>query len=252
MGVAGKTVVISGAGAGIGQSTALLFAKRGARVAVNSLSEKNAAATAAKIQELGYPCTYAAGDVSDEAAATEVAARALAAFGGIDILINCAGIVPQGTLLDVSGTDWDRAMQVNVKSVYCLSKAVLPQMLAQGGGSIVNVASVAAVKGFKDRALYAATKGAVLALSRAMAADYAQDHIRVNCISPGTVLTPSLQQRIDGEADPIAAKRRYEQRQPIGRLGTPEEIAEAIVFLAGSEASFATGANFIIDGGVSI
>lgn len=253
MGVENKTVIISGAGAGIGRSTALLFARRGARVVVNSATERNASAAAAQIRAEGYPCEYLSGDVSEEEVAGALAACAVSAFGSIDILVNCAGIVPQGSLLDVTASDWDHAMKVNVKSVYCLSKAVLPRMLAQtAGGSIVNVASVAAVKGFPNRALYAATKGAVVSLTKAMAADYANRNIRINCVSPGTVLTPSLQRRIDSEPDPATAKRNYESRQPMGRLGMPEEIAEAIVFLAGTDSSFATGSNLIIDGGVSI
>ena len=173
-------------------------------------------------------------------------------FGQIDVLVNNAGIVLPGTVDNTSIEDWDRTIAVNVRGVFLVSKFALLHMLQQGGGVIVHNASIAGVKGLKDRASYSASKGAVVALTKAMATDYVDKNIRVNCLNPGTTLTPSLQQRIDAFDDPVAAKQMFVARQPMGRLGEPDEIAAGILYLASDESSFVTGAVLNVDGGLTV
>lgn len=242
----GKTVVVTGAGAGIGRAAALAFARRGAeRVIVNGRSARVEDA-ARQISALGVQCAAVVGDIGKE----ETVERLFAAAENVDILVNCAGIVPQGDLLSTDMSVWDEAFDTNVKSVFLTCREAVRRMRGRGG-AIVNVASVAGFKGIRNRALYAATKGAVIALTRSMAAEYVAEGIRVNAVSPGTVLSPSLQARIDTAADPAEEKRMFERRQPIGRLGTPEEIAEAILFLADPANSYMTGENLVCDGGAT-
>lgn len=242
----GKTVVVTGAGAGIGRAAALAFAQRGAeRVIVNGRSARVEDA-ARQIAALGVQCAAVVGDIGKE----ETVERLFAAAENVDILVNCAGIVPQGDLLSTDMSVWDEAFDTNVKSVFLTCREAVRRMRGRGG-AIVNVASVAGFKGIRNRALYAATKGAVIALTRSMAAEYVAEGIRVNAVSPGTVLSPSLQARIDTAADPAEEKRMFERRQPIGRLGTPEEIAEAILFLADPANSYMTGENLVCDGGAT-
>lgn len=242
----GKTVVVTGAGAGIGRAAALAFARRGAeRVIVNGRSARVEDA-ARQIAGLGVQCAAVVGDIGKE----ETVERLFAAAENVDILVNCAGIVPQGDLLSTDMSVWDEAFDTNVKSVFLTCREAVRRMRGRGG-AIVNVASVAGFKGIRNRALYAATKGAVIALTRSMAAEYVAEGIRVNAVSPGTVLSPSLQARIDTAADPAEEKRMFERRQPIGRLGTPEEIAEAILFLADPANSYMTGENLVCDGGAT-
>ncbi|MEA5050107.1 MAG: glucose 1-dehydrogenase [Oscillospiraceae bacterium] len=248
----GKTVIVTGAGAGIGFETACAFAAAGAGVVVNSKSAAHTEKAVQAICSAGGRAVGAPGDVSAADSAQTVVRAAVSTFGGIDILVNCAGIVPQGSVTDFSEDEWDEAMRVNVKSVFLMSKFSLEIMRERGAGCIINVASVAAIKGFANRTLYAATKGALLSMTKAMAADYIRENIRVNSICPGTVLTESLQARIDTAADPVAEKKMYESRQPMGRLGTPAEIAQGILFLADDANSFMTGANLVVDGGVCI
>ena len=247
-----KVVIVTGAGAGIGRSTAILFAKRGAKVVVNSVTPANGEETLRMLQEAGGEGIYVCGDVSKPEVATLIISETLKAYGRIDVLVNNAGIVLGGTVDDTTMADYQRTMDVNVLSVLLMTQAVLPTMRAQGGGSIVNTASVAATKGFVNRVAYAASKGAVISMSRAMAMELIKENIRVNCVSPGTTLTPSLENRIASSPDPEAALQAFNARQPMGRLGTPEEIAEAILFLAMEEVGFMSGINLQVDGGVTL
>lgn len=242
----GKTIVVTGAGAGIGRATALAFARRGAqRVIVNARGPR-CVEVRREIEALGCACAAVQGDIGAE----ETVARLFQAAGDVDVLVNCAGVVPQGDLLTTDMAEWDAAFNTNVKSVFLTCREAVRRMHGRGG-AIVNVASVAGFKGIRNRALYAATKGAVIALTKSMAAEYVAEGIRINSVSPGTVLSPSLQARIDAAEDPAAEKRMFERRQPIGRLGTPEEIAEAILFLASSSNSYMTGENLVCDGGAT-
>lgn len=248
MDFSGKVVLVTGAGAGIGRAAAILFSQCGARVAVNCLNEERGRSAVAALAGEGL---FAQGDVSDPEAAQRIVRQTEEAFGRIDVLVNNAGIVLPGTIANTTLADWDRTMMVNVRSVYLMSNLVIPVMQKNGGGAIVNVASSVAHKGVKDRCAYTASKGAILSLTRAMAVDLMADHIRVNCVSPGTTETPSLTDRLNAFADPAQARRDFVARQPMGRLGTPEEIAQAILFAASEEAGFMNGANLSIDGAMT-
>lgn len=247
----GQTVMVTGAGAGIGQAAALRFAALGARVAVNSLTRSHAEETVRRIQASGGTGIAVPGDVSLAADAAQIVDAAMSAFARLDVLVNNAGIVLPGTVETLGIDDWERTMAVNVRSVYLLSRLVLPIMRKQGDGVIINVASSVAHRGVVDRAAYSASKGAILALTRAMAKDCVHDGIRVNSVSPGTTETPSLAERLQAFADPVTARQRFIARQPMGRLGAAEEIATAITFLAGHEAAFITGADLAVDGGMT-
>lgn len=244
----GKVVLISGAGSGIGRAAAILFSEYGALVGINDLNELNGNDTLRALKDPGHGLLVT-GDVSREEDAKHIAENVLHRFGRIDILINNAGIVLPGTVMDTTVADWDRTMAVNVKGVFLLTRAVVPSMREHGGGVIVNVASSIATRGANNRAAYTASKGAVLSLTRSMALELIDSHIRVNSVSPGTVKTPSLIARIRESKDPSATMTRFLSGEPIGRLAAPEEIAQAILFAASEESSFLVGANIPIDGG---
>jgi NAD(P)-dependent dehydrogenase (short-subunit alcohol dehydrogenase family) len=248
----GKVVLITGAGVGIGRAAAVRFGKEGAKVAINSLTPANGQETLRLLQEARGQGIYIQGDVSITADARRMVEETVKAFGRIDILVNNAGIVLPGRVDNISEEDWDRTIAVNLKGVYLVSKYTVPEMRKIGGGVIVLNASVVAIKGVKDRGAYTASKGGVLALTKAMAADYLSENIRVNCVCPGTTYTPSLERRIQAFADPEKARVDFIARQPMGRLGKDEEIAAAILFAASDEAAFMTGANIAIDGGMTI
>lgn len=245
-----KTVIVTGAGAGIGREAALLFAAQGANLVVNSLS-RSAEETCTKIQRQGGQALFQQGDVSQLADCQQIVQAAVERFGGVDVLVNAAGIVPGGSVETVSLEEWDSAMDINAKGVFLMCRCAMPH-LRRSQGAIVNVVSTVALRGVKNRAVYSATKGAVLALSQSMAAEYITEGIRVNCVSPGTVDSPSFRQRVNQSPDPEAAMRQFVQRQPMGRLGTAREIAEAIVFAASPSVSFMTGANIVVDGGMTL
>jgi len=246
-----KIALITGASVGIGKETALLFAREGAKVAVNSQSDRGQAVVD-EIANGGGQALFVKGQVEDPADAEKMVAATVEAFGRLDILINNAGIVLPGRCENTTLEDFDRMMAVNVRGVYLVSKYAVEQMQKQGGGAIVHNASVAATKGLKDRFGYTASKGAVWAMTKAMAMDYIRENIRVNCVNPGTTLTPSLEDRINAFDDPVAAKEQFIERQPMGRLGTSEEIAAAILYLASDEAGFTTGATLAVDGGLTV
>lgn len=249
---AGKSVLITGAGSGIGRATALLFAKSGARVAINNVSLQKGNEVMELIKSIGAEACYAPGDISVAETARAVVEKTLTAFGKLDILVNNAGIVIGGRVDNTSEEDLDRTLRVNVRGTFLASKYAVQEMKKRGGGVIVNVASVAAIKGIPDRAAYSASKGALVSLTKAMAADYIKDNIRVNCVCPGTTFTEGLAERIKASPDPEAALAEFVKRQPMGRLGKEEEIAHAILFAACDEAAFMTGSIITIDGGASI
>ncbi len=245
-----KTVIVTGSGAGMGREAAMLFAAEGANVVVNSLSG-SAQETCDAILHQGGQALFVQGDVGNAAFCERLVAAAVERFGGIDVLVNAAGIVVDGSVETARLEDWDRSMDCNVKSVFLLCKFAMPY-LRLTKGSIVNVASTVALKGVANRAIYSATKGAMVALSQSMAAEYVAEGIRVNCVSPGTVYSPSFQRRVDKAPDPEKALDAFIQRQPMGRLGTAQEVARAIVFASGVDVGFMTGANIVVDGGMTI
>jgi 2-keto-3-deoxy-L-fuconate dehydrogenase len=242
----GETAFLTAAGAGIGRATALAFAAEGARVIASDLSEAALAALKAEDGRIETRVVNALDTASVDAAA--------AAAGPVTVLFNCAGYVAHGSILDCSEKDWDFSFDLNVKSMWRTLRAFLPAMLANGGGSIVNVASGASsIKGVPNRAVYGATKAAVIGLTKSVAADFVKQGVRCNAICPGTVESPSLEERIKALPGAYADnKAAFIARQPMGRLGKAEEIAAMAVYLASRESGFVTGAEFKIDGGWSL
>lgn len=247
-----KVALITGAGSGMGRAIALQFAKEGAKVIVNDLVPQQGEGTLAMLKKLGAEGVFLQSNVTQATEVQAMIAQAVNTYGRIDILINNAGIIVPGKVDAISEADFDKAMAVNVKGVFLVSKYTIPVMKKAGGGVIVNMASVAAFKGYVDRSVYCASKGAVVSLTRAMAMDYIKDNIRVNCVCPGTIDTPALEKLIQASADPTAAQKALIARQPLGRLGTAEEIAHAILYAASDEAAYMTGSALIIDGGATL
>jgi 2-dehydro-3-deoxy-L-fuconate 4-dehydrogenase len=236
--LSGKTALVTAAGSGIGRASAESFARAGARViAADINADALATVTGCEAQVL---------DVRN-AEAIEAFARRI---GKIDVLFNCAGSVPGGTILTVDPDKWDAAFELNVNSMYHMIRAFLPGMLAAGAGSIINMSSVASsITGVADRCAYGVTKAAVIGLTKSVAADFVAQGIRCNAICPGTVDTPSLQQRLHAYGDYAKTRAEFEARQPMGRLGKPEEIAALALYLASDESGFTTGQIHIVDGG---
>ena len=243
-----KTAVITGAAAGIGRATAAAFVREGARVIVADL---DFAAAEKTCRELGPATLPVACDVADSAQCRGLIDRAEAHFGRLDILVNNAGLGALGTVVTTEEAVLDRILAVNVKGVFMCSKYAVPLMAKHGGGVIVNTASNVASIGLADRAAYVASKGAVAALTRSMALDHVKDNIRVNCVAPGVTMSSYFDRMLKQVDDPEAFKRVLESRQPMGRTGRPEEIANAILFLACDESSFATGSMLTVDGGAT-
>lgn len=241
----GKIALVTGAGSGIGQAIAETFVKAGAEVIVADRDEKSGERVAKEIASGGGKATFRLLDVSSESDC-EAAAR-----GRVDILVNNAGIGHVGTILQTTGADLDRLYQVNVKGVFNLSKACLPQMLERKSGCIINMASIGGVVGIRDRLAYCTTKFAVVGITKSMALDHAKEGIRVNCICPGRVETPFVSARLKEYPDPQKAYEEMASTQAVGRMGRPEEIAAAGLYLASDEARFVTGTAFLIDGGWS-
>jgi NAD(P)-dependent dehydrogenase (short-subunit alcohol dehydrogenase family) len=242
--LAGKRALVTAAGAGMGRAAVLAFVREGAQVVATDIS-------ADSLQSL-------AGQAGVQTAQLDVTNdQAVALFveqtGAVDVLFNCAGWVHQGSLLDCRPEDWDKSFNVNVRSMFLVTKAMLPKMIAKGGGVILNMASVlGAEKAAPNRLAYAASKAAVAGFTRALAIDHVKQGIRVNCVCPGTVDTPSLAERIKAFADPVQARKDFVARQPMGRLATAEEIAETFVYLVSDESSFMTGQAVYVDGGMSL
>jgi 2-dehydro-3-deoxy-L-fuconate 4-dehydrogenase len=238
----GKKALLSAAGQGIGAATARAFAREGAEVYATDINDQLLQKLAAELPGIQTRKL----DVRDTQAVNALAAE----LGAIEILFNCAGFVHQGTLLDCSEADWDFSFDLNVKSMYRTCRAFLPAMLAAKKGSIINMSSGASsIKGAPNRFVYGTTKAAVIGLTKALAADYIGQGIRVNAICPGTVESPSLEQRMAALGDVEKARKEFVARQPMGRLGKPEEIAALAVYLASDESGFTTGQIHIIDGG---
>jgi NAD(P)-dependent dehydrogenase (short-subunit alcohol dehydrogenase family) len=240
----GKKALITAAGQGMGRAAALAFAREGATVLATDVNPALLEGFTAQKNIRGSRL-----DVTDE---REVNAF-VEATGAVDILFNCAGWVHQGNILDCRIEDWDRSFNLNVRSMFLMVKAMLPKMIANGGGVILNMASVLGTdKAAPNRLAYAASKAAVAGFTRALAIDHVKQGIRVNCVCPGTVDTPSLGDRINAFADPAQARRDFVARQPMGRLASAEEIAETFVYLVSDESSFMTGQAIYVDGGMSL
>ena len=249
--LADKVCLITGAGSGIGRATARRFAAEGARVAVADIAAAAAAETARLIDGAGGIASAFIVDVTDPADAERLASDVVAAFGSIDVLFNNAGIAGIGTVHETSVELWDRVIAVNVRGVFLVARAVLPFMIEAGRGSIINMSSTIAEIGLANRASYAASKGAVLSLTRQMQADYAASGIRVNALLPGTIHTPFVDRYLaESYDDPVAGLEELKKRQLTGDLGQPEDVAEAALFLASDELRFVLGSGLFVDGGV--
>jgi len=242
--LAGKTALVTAAGQGMGNAAVHAFAREGARVIATDLKAEFLAELA---QVPGV--TTRTLDVLDDAAVDQ----AVKQIGAVDILFNCAGYVHQGSILECSAKDWDFSFALNVRSMFVVCKAMVPLMIAKGGGTILNMASVVgARKSTPNRLAYSSSKAAVEGFTRALAIDHVKQGIRVNCICPGTVDTPSLGDRISAFADPAQARKDFVARQPMGRLATAEEIAETFVYMVSDESAFMTGHALFVDGGMAL
>jgi NAD(P)-dependent dehydrogenase (short-subunit alcohol dehydrogenase family) len=245
----GKVALITGGGSGIGRATALLFAREGAAVAVVDLDESRARAVEREIEGAGGQAIAVRCDVSQAVDCQRAVQETVAVFGGLDMLFNNAGIIRRATVLEISEEEWDRAMAVNVKSIYLMSRYAIPIMAQAGGGAIVNTGSGWGLVGGRNAVSYCASKGAVVNMTRAMALDHAAQKIRINCVCPGDTDTGMLR----SEAQQLGAKTEAflaeAADRPLGRVGKPEDIAQAVLYLASEAASFVTGTTLVVDGG---
>jgi len=242
-------VVVTGAAAGIGQATLVAFAREGARVVLVDKAPERGQPVVDQLQRDGHEVLVVRSDVADERDVRAMIEQVTGRWNRLDVLVNNVGIYLQGDVTQTSLEEWERVMRVNVTSAFLCTKYAVPTMIAQKRGVIVNVASEAGLVGIKGQVVYNVSKGALIAFTRSCAVDLAVHGIRVNCVCPGTTETPLVKEALDRAPDPAAARRQLEQSRPANRLGTPEEIAAAITYLASDDAAYATGAILSVDGG---
>jgi 3-hydroxybutyrate dehydrogenase len=241
----GKKIIVTAAGQGIGKATAIAFHNEGAHVIATDLNEKTLADLNKEYPNIKVKTL----DSTDNNAILEF----VKTLDEVNVLFNAVGFVHHGTILDCEEKDWDFSFDVNIKSMYFMCRAILPLMVKQNGGSIINVSSIASsLKGLPNRFVYGASKAAIIGLTKSIASDFVKQNIRCNSIAPGTVFSPSWQDRVNQSPDPVQAKKDFIARQPMGRLGTAEEIASMAIYLAGDESTFTTGNTFSVDGGMTI
>ena len=241
----GKKILVTAAGQGIGKATAIAFHKEGAHVTATDLNDKTLADLNKEYPEIKVQKL----DSTDNNAILEFTKT----LDKVDVLFNAVGFVHHGTILDCEEKDWDFSFDVNIKSMYFMCRAILPLMIKQNGGSIIYISSIASsLKGLPNRFVYGASKAAIIGLTKSIASDFVKQNIRCNAIAPGTVFSPSWQERVNQSPDPVQAKKDFIARQPMGRLGTAEEIASMAIYLAGDESTFTTGNTFSVDGGMTI
>ena len=241
----GKKIVVTAAGQGIGKATAIAFHNEGAHVIATDLNDKTLADLNNEYPNIKVKTL----DSTDNNAILDF----VKTLDEVNVLFNAVGFVHHGTILDCEEKDWDFSFDVNIKSMYFMCKAILPLMVKQNSGSIINVSSIASsLKGLPNRFVYGASKAAIIGLTKSIASDFVKQNIRCNSIAPGTVFSPSWQDRVNQSPDPVQAKKDFIARQPMGRLGTAEEIASMAIYLAGDESTFTTGNTFSVDGGMTI
>lgn len=244
-----KKALITGGGSGIGRATALAMAAEGADVAVVDINLAAAQAVAKEVEALGVKALGIAGDVADEASVQAAVTEAARAFGTINVLFNNAGIIRRANVIDTTTAEWDQVMGVNVRGVFLMCKSVVPLMIANGGGSIINTGSGWGLKGGGDALSYCASKAAVVNMTRALAIDHGKDGVRVNSVNPGDTNTPMLREEARQLSQEEASFLTEANDRPLQRMGTPEEIAEAVVWLASDASSYVTGSALVVDGG---
>jgi len=246
----GKSVIVTGGASGIGRATAESFLEEGAKVAILDISGDSRRSVAEEMREKGFEPLFITGDVSRHGDVKRMVKDALDGLGQIDVLFNNAGVLVEGTVEQVSEEAWDRIMAINVKGVFLMCKEVVPIMLRQGRGAIVNNASCSGLVGDRNAIAYNTSKGAVVLMTKCLALDYAQKGVRVNCVCPGEIDTPMFRQEARARNKPVEEYRKELcDCHPIGRLGVPREVASAVLFLASDDASFITGTAFSVDGG---
>ena len=240
-----KNIIVTASGQGIGRATAIAFHNEGAHVIATDLNEKTLADLNKEYPNIKIKTL----DSTDNKAILDF----VKTLDEVNVLFNAVGFVHHGTILDCEEKDWDFSFDVNIKSMYFMCRAILPLMVKQNGGSIINVSSIASsLKGLPNRFVYGASKAAIIGLTKSIASDFVKQNIRCNSIAPGTVFSPSWQDRVNQSPDPVQAKKDFIARQPMGRLGTAEEIASMAIYLAGDESTFTTGNTFSVDGGMTI
>ena len=241
----GKKIVVTAAGQGIGKATAIAFHNEGAHVIATDLNDKTLADLNKEYSNIKVKTL----DSTNNNAILDF----VKTLDEVNVLFNAVGFVHHGTILDCEEKDWDFSFDVNIKSMYFMCRAILPLMVKQNGGSIINVSSIASsLKGLPNRFVYGASKAAIIGLTKSIASDFVKQNIRCNSIAPGTVFSPSWQDRVNQSPDPVQAKKDFIARQPMGRLDTAEEIAAMAIYLAGDESTFTTGNTFSVDGGMTI
>ena len=247
----GKVALVTGAARGIGRGIATRFAAEGAQVGIMDLQTAACQAVVDEISEAGGRALEIQADVSQPLQVADALAKLEARFGAVTILVNNAAVMPAGAIHETAIDDFDRCLEVNLRGTYLLSRAVVPGMLQVGGGSIIHISSVTGLLGLPGIAAYSMTKGALMALARAMSTDYAQYGIRTNTVSPGTIDSPMLHDFLAAQSRPTELRQQFDAIHPMGRVGAIEEVANVCLFLASDEASFVTGSNYEVDGGLS-
>ncbi len=242
----GKVAFVTGFGSGLGQAIAVLFAKEGAAVAGTSTTEAKGRETVTIIEAAGQKALFAPGDVSNSTQMKALIDEAVKQFGGLDIVVNSAGVRTNGSITEITEKQWDRTIDVNLKGVFVVSRLAIPEMIKRGGGVILNIGARSGMAGQAGRAAYCASKGGMVTLTEAMAMDYAHERIRVNCICPGPTRTPMV------DTSTPEKLARYKTRVPVGRIGEPEDIARAALYLASDDASMVTAAILPVDGGMRL
>jgi len=242
----GKVAFVTGFGSGLGQAIAVLFAREGAAVIGTSTTESKGLDTARMIEKLPGRAFFRAGDVSHAAEMKSIMEEGIKRFGGLDIVVNSAGVRTNGSITEITEAQWDRTIDVNLKGVFVVSRLAIPEMIKRGGGVVLNIGARSGMAGQAGRAAYCASKGGMITLTEAMAMDYAREKIRVNCICPGPTRTPMV------DTSTPERLERYQTRVPIGRIGEPEDIARAALYLASDEGSMVTAAILPVDGGMRL
>ncbi len=246
MKLSNKIAFITGFGSGLGQAIAVMFAKEGAAVAGTSLTEAKGLQTVATVEQLGGTALFWPGDVTDSGQMKRLIDETVRRLGGLDIVVNSGGVRTNGSITDITEGDWDRTLDVNLKGAFIVSRLAIPKMKARGGGVILHIAARSGMLGQSGRAAYCASKGGMVRLTEAMAMDHAPDRIRVNCICPGPTRTPMV------DTTTPEKLARYKTRVPLGRIGEPEDVAYAALYLASEEASMVTAAILPVDGGMRL